>query len=119
MQNSPHQFSKLKVIEKTTAPPTTTTSSDYPPDQASRRANMESSAPSLLMVEGSFYDQMDELAQYLDTVNQTPGVLSGELAPLAEREEKDEIVRKLVGASSALSQAPEKGTLWIRHLFFC
>ena len=62
------------------------------------------------MVEGSFYDQVDELAQYLDTVNQTPGVLSGELAPLAEREEKDEIVRKLVNASSALSQAPEKGT---------
>ncbi|RPB26128.1 PCI-domain-containing protein [Terfezia boudieri ATCC MYA-4762] len=60
------------------------------------------------MVEGSFYDQVDELAQYLDTVNQTPGVLSGELAPLAEREEKDEMVRKLVNASSALSQAPEK-----------
>ncbi|KAF8451509.1 PCI domain-containing protein [Terfezia claveryi] len=60
------------------------------------------------MVEGSFYDQVDELAQYLDTVNQTPGVLSGELAPLAEREEKDEMVRKLANASSALSQAPEK-----------
>jgi len=79
---------------------------------------MESSAPSLLMVEGSFYDQVDELAQYLDTVKQTPGALSGELAPLAEAEEKDAIVRRLVDASSALSQAPEKGTLWIRLLFF-
>ena len=79
---------------------------------------MESSAPSLLMVEGSFYDQVDELAQYLDTVQQTPGILSAELAPLVEREEKDEIVRKLTGASSALSQAPEKGKLWIRDLFF-
>ena len=71
------------------------------------------------MVEGSFYDQVDELAQYLDTVKQTPGVLSGELAPLVERDEKDEIVKRLVDASSVLSQAPEKGTLWIQlSLFF-
>lgn len=72
---------------------------------------MESSAPNLLMVEGSFYDQVDELAQYIDTLKHTPDALSGELASLLEKEDKDEVVRKLVGASSALSQAPEKGML--------
>lgn len=69
------------------------------------------------MVEGLFFDQVDELAQYFDTIKQTPGALSGELGPLIEQQEKDEIVRKLVDASSVLSQAPEKGTAW-SSIFF-
>ncbi|KAF8477258.1 hypothetical protein BDZ91DRAFT_708933 [Kalaharituber pfeilii] len=69
---------------------------------------MESSTPNLLMVEGSFYDQVDELAQYIDNLKQAPGALVGQLASLVEKEDKDEIVRKLVDASSALSSAPEK-----------
>ena len=64
------------------------------------------------MVEGSFYDQVDELAQYLDSIKHPPGALAGQLAPLIENEEKDEIIRKLVEASSALSGAPEKGWIW-------
>ncbi|KAI5804189.1 hypothetical protein DFH27DRAFT_513030 [Peziza echinospora] len=68
----------------------------------------DSSSPSLLLVEGSFYDQVEELAQYIDTIKQTPGVLAAQITPLAEKDQKDEIVKQLVHASSALSTAPEK-----------
>lgn len=69
----------------------------------------ESSTPNLLMVEGTFYDQADELAQYIDNLNQPQDTLSAQIAPLIESEEKDEVVKRLVEASSALSSAPEKG----------
>lgn len=70
---------------------------------------MDSVASNLLMVEGTFFDQVDELANYIDNLKQSEGALVAELAPLVESEDKEPIVSKLVEASSVLSSAPEKG----------
>ncbi len=71
-------------------------------------------APSnTLLIEGSFEELAEELARYIDDVKKKPsdestGVQS-EIAPLLEKGQKDEALRKLVTGSTALSSAPEKG----------
>ncbi|KAF3315550.1 hypothetical protein TWF173_003464 [Orbilia oligospora] len=64
-----------------------------------------------LLVEGSFDDQVIELADYFDTlkgVKEGEATLSQELQPMLEKGEKEDVMEKLVEASSVLSQAPEK-----------
>ncbi|KAJ6259908.1 Eukaryotic translation initiation factor [Drechslerella dactyloides] len=61
-----------------------------------------------LLVEGSFDDQVLELAEYFDTLKGGDPTLLPELTPLLEKGEKEDVMEKLVEASSVLSQAPEK-----------
>ncbi|KAA8909171.1 hypothetical protein FN846DRAFT_943113 [Sphaerosporella brunnea] len=63
-----------------------------------------------LMVEGTFADQIVELAHYIDTINKTnPSQgLSLDIENLVENEQKDEALKKVVDASSALSSAAER-----------
>ncbi len=83
-----------------------------------------------LLIEGSFAELADELAQYVDTVSKSEpdsGVQS-EIAPtLAElreqeqaeepaepasiQKQKDEVLKKIVGNAAVLNNAPEKGQL--------
>ncbi|KAB2571575.1 hypothetical protein BFW01_g141 [Lasiodiplodia theobromae] len=65
-----------------------------------------------LLIEGSFEELVDELAQYLDALKKAQGEESSELqsecAQLLEENKKDEVLKKLVTSSASLSGAPEK-----------
>lgn len=73
----------------------------------------EAQAPvNLLMVEGTFEDQVYELAGYIEQLkNAEPGSLSTNvLQPLIEKEDKEGAIKELVhAAGSILMSAPEKG----------
>lgn len=87
-----------------------------------------------LLIEGSFWELAEELAQYLDPLNKAePGAgLQAEIEPTlkeirekeeaeepsdpdALRKQKDEVLKKLVGKAGVLNSAPEKGM----HVVFC
>lgn len=74
-----------------------------------------------LLIEGSFSELAEEFAQYIDTLRKDE-TLQSEIAPLLQplREQeqseaepdlkqRDEVLKKLVGAAAALNSAPEKG----------
>ncbi|KAK8244126.1 eukaryotic translation initiation factor 3 subunit M [Phyllosticta capitalensis] len=65
-----------------------------------------------LLIEGSFEELADELAQYLDALRKSQGeessALQTEVGQLLEENKKDEVLKKLVTGSAALSGAPEK-----------
>ncbi|KAK8168105.1 eukaryotic translation initiation factor 3 subunit M [Phyllosticta citrichinensis] len=65
-----------------------------------------------LLIEGSFEELADELAQYLDALRKSQGeessAVQSEVAQLLEENKKDEVLKKLVTASAALNSAPEK-----------
>lgn len=74
-----------------------------------------------LLIEGSFSELAEEFAQYIDTLRKE-GNLQSEIAPLIQpiREQeqsegepdlkqRDEVLKKLVGAAAVLNGAPEKG----------
>ena len=76
-----------------------------------------------LLIEGSFTELADEFAQYIDALRKE-GNLQAEIAPLLEPlrqqeqsegepdlKQRDEVLKKLVGAAAALNGAPEKGEL--------
>ena len=66
-----------------------------------------------LLIEGSFKELADELAYYIDEVQkkQTPesASIQAEVTPLLEKNQKDEVLKKLVTGSEVLNTAPEKG----------
>lgn len=66
-----------------------------------------------LLIEGSFEELADELAHYIYEVQkkQTPDAANtqAEIAPLIEKGQKDEVLKKLVRSSEVLNSAPEKG----------
>ena len=86
-----------------------------------------------LLIEGSFAELSEELAQYIDNINKVESEkgLQAEIAPTLEQlrsqeqiEEvpdasqqeqivkvREDVLKKLVSASSALNAAPEKGAI--------
>lgn len=76
-----------------------------------------------LLIEGSFEELSDELAHYIDEVQkkQSPDSANtqAEVAPLLEKGQKDEVLKKLVAASDALNTAPEKGADGDAQFFTC
>jgi len=62
-----------------------------------------------LLVDGTFDDQVAELAEYIDNLRPNESPLSAEIAPMLEKGEKEDVMEKIVEASSVLSLAPEKG----------
>lgn len=56
--------------------------------------------PQLVFVDGSFYELSQEMADYLK--------IGDEIKPLIEKEQQDEVLKKLVIASAALNSYPEK-----------
>lgn len=74
-----------------------------------------------LLIEGSFSELAEEFAQYIDSLRKEDS-LQSEVAPLLQPirqqeqsesepdlKQRDEILKKLVGAATALNGAPEKG----------
>ncbi|KAF2142189.1 uncharacterized protein K452DRAFT_358627 [Aplosporella prunicola CBS 121167] len=65
-----------------------------------------------LLIEGTFEELVDELAQYIDALKKSQGdeaaALQSECAQLLEENHKDEVLKKLVSGSAALNSAPEK-----------
>ncbi|OJD32709.1 eukaryotic translation initiation factor 3 subunit m [Diplodia corticola] len=65
-----------------------------------------------LLIEGSFEELADELAQYLNALKKNQGDeasdLQSEVGQLLEENKKDDVLKKLVTASAVLNSAPEK-----------
>lgn len=73
--------------------------------------------PTLSLVEGAFEELSQELASYLDTLKGEGSTVAADIAPfIADSEDperpqetsKDEVLKKLVTASSVLNSAPER-----------
>ncbi|KAI9781980.1 MAG: hypothetical protein M1839_005573 [Geoglossum umbratile] len=69
--------------------------------------------PNTLFIDAPFEDLADELALYIDNLKKAQGVeqgagLQADIAPLLEKGQKDEALKKLVVAGAALNGAPEK-----------
>lgn len=81
-----------------------------------------------LLIEGSFSELADELAQYLDTIHKSEADsgIQSEIAvtlgtirekeqgeepvdPTSIQKQKDEVLKKIVGKAAVLNTAPEKG----------
>jgi translation initiation factor 3 subunit M len=65
---------------------------------------------SQVFVDGTFEDLADELAQYIDALRKTEenAGVRAEIKPLIEANQKDEVLKKLITASTVLNSAPEK-----------
>jgi translation initiation factor 3 subunit M len=68
-----------------------------------------------MLIEGSFEELAEELAQYIDTLKKASGdessSIQSESAALLKENKKDEVLKKLVMGAQTLNQAPEKGTM--------
>lgn len=65
-----------------------------------------------LLIEGSFEELADELAQYIDGIKKSPEndePIQPEIQKLLEDGKKEDALKKLVTSSVALNSAPEKG----------
>lgn len=60
-----------------------------------------------LLIEGSFEELSEELAVYLDGLSGSS--VQSEIAPLLKDGNKVDALKKIVTASSALNNAPERG----------
>jgi len=70
------------------------------------------SAVNTLLIEGSFEELCEELAQYIDNVSSTQGQQTSvqqEIQPLLQEGKKEDALKKVVSASPALNNAPERG----------
>ncbi|KAF2683257.1 eukaryotic translation initiation factor 3 subunit M [Lentithecium fluviatile CBS 122367] len=65
-----------------------------------------------MLIEGTFEELAEELAQYIDSLKKAHGDdssnIQSECAALLKENKKDEVLKKLVMGSQALNQAPEK-----------
>jgi translation initiation factor 3 subunit M len=78
-----------------------------------------------LLIEGTFEELAEELAQYLDHLRKPPpnedgsaggaGTMTvrGEVMRLLGENQKDEVLKRLVTASAALNGAPERGMTFL------
>ena len=81
-------------------------------------------AVSTLLIEGSFPELSEELAQYLDSLSESAGVhssIEGELTQLREAESqetpdattlqklRDDVLKKIITKCTLLNSAPERG----------
>ena len=70
-----------------------------------------------LLIEGTFEELVDELAQYIDDVRKKQSedspLLRSEITPLLEQGSKDDALKRLVSGSSILNSAPEKGKTFL------
>lgn len=74
-------------------------------------------AANTILIEGSFEELCTELTQYIDQTNKNAGQetnLEAEVEPLLKEEKKEDALKKVVTASTALNSAPERG---ISHMF--
>jgi translation initiation factor 3 subunit M len=64
---------------------------------------------SQVFIDGAFEDLAEELAAYIDGVKKVEGDgLRDEIKPMLEKNQKDDVLKKLVTASPVLNAAPEK-----------
>lgn len=83
-----------------------------------------------LLIEGTFTELAEEFAQYLDALRKNEANIHTEITPLLQPlrqqeqneeqpdlKQRDEVLKKLVAASTALNSAPEKGE-WHKSFLF-
>ena len=68
----------------------------------------------MLLIEGSFEELAEELAQYLDNARKPAGGEDGgsthaDVMRFLAQNQKDEVLKKLVMASACLNSVPERG----------
>ena len=67
----------------------------------------------ILLIEGTFEELADELAGYIDEIqkkqNPDAATVRVDIAPLLEKGQRDDALKKLVMGSSVLNSAPERG----------
>lgn len=69
-----------------------------------------------LLIEGTFEELADELAQYIDSIRKTPAegaTLQSEVSTLLKDGSKKEALQKIVENVSILNSAPEKGAVTV------
>jgi hypothetical protein len=101
------------------SPPATTLSSHhnllvaFEPVSDPRLFPVAMAAPTnTLLIEGTFEELAEELAQYIDSLRKSPAEgasLHSEVAALVKEDKKDEVLKKIVGSAQLLNTAPEKG----------
>jgi len=62
-----------------------------------------------LIVEGTFEELVDELATYIDNLRKDGEPIQPEVSKLLQNGNQEDALKKLVGNSSVLNTAPEKG----------
>ena len=65
-----------------------------------------------ILIEGSFEELCTELTQYIDQTNKTTGQesnLEADVEPLLKEDKKEDALKKVITASPALNNAPERG----------
>jgi len=65
-----------------------------------------------LLIEGTFDELAEELAQYIDGLRKSPAEgasLQSEVSALLKEDKKDDVLKKIVGSAQLLNSAPEKG----------
>lgn len=65
-----------------------------------------------LLIEGSFEELCDEMATYIDNLNDAQGQqtsIQSQIAPLLQEGKQEDALKKVVSASSVLNSAPERG----------
>jgi translation initiation factor 3 subunit M len=72
-----------------------------------------------LIVEGTLEELADELAVYIDNLRKEGEPIQPQVNKLLQEGEQEDALKVLVGSSSVLNTAPEKGisTAWIKFLY--
>ena len=69
-----------------------------------------------LLIEGSTEELADELAQYIDNLRKAQNAEGGPIQPevnsLMQAKKVEDALKKIVGNSSVLNTAPEKGEIF-------
>ena len=63
-----------------------------------------------LIVEGTLEELADELAVYIDNLRKEGEPIQPQVNKLLQEDEQEDALKVLVGSSSVLNAAPEKGT---------
>ena len=67
----------------------------------------------MLVVDGSFEEQIDELAQYIDSIAEGESKLQEQIEACLQQDDKEAAIKAAVDAGSAINNAQEKGMLLI------
>ena len=75
-----------------------------------------------LLIDGSFEELCEELAQYIDDIKRKQGDEGAstrtDITPLLEQGQQDDVLKKLVSSSISLNAAPEKGMMHSRSSIY-
>lgn len=75
-----------------------------------------------LLIDGSFEELSEELAQYIDDIKKKQGdeaaSTRNDITPFLQQGKQDDVLKKLVLSSISLNAAPEKGMIQSRSSIY-